>query len=328
MSRAKRWCYTLNNYTPEEEHNIQNIECEYHVYGKEVGENGTPHLQGFICFKNRKVFNAVKKLFKTDRIHLEVSRGTIEEASEYCKKDGNYFEKGEKPEESHRKGGEATKKKWEEARENAKKGKFEEIPADMWIKYRRSWIAEYTDNLNKDISEIKDIDLKDHFYWIYGPTGTGKSHLARQIAQAFDPDHQPYLKGLNKWWSGYENQKVVIIEEWNPDASKFLGSLLKQWCDKWPFTAETKGGHFVNGIRPERIIITSNWNIDECFLDSHESEPLHRRIREIYKKERETFYPIMINQDSTQAIPPSPLNLASLPSEQEVIIDSGTINDI
>lgn len=61
------WAYTLNNYTPEEEAKMRALhliskQVRYHVFGHEIGENGTPHLQGFITFTNRKKFTTVKKL--------------------------------------------------------------------------------------------------------------------------------------------------------------------------------------------------------------------------------------------------------------------------
>ena len=92
MSRVQNYCFTLNNYTVEEETDVMTIDCKYLVIGREVGENGTPHLQGFIAFTNAKSFKAVKTLML--RAPLEVA-ATIDEAITYCKKDGEFFEKGE-----------------------------------------------------------------------------------------------------------------------------------------------------------------------------------------------------------------------------------------
>ena len=95
MCQSTRWCYTLNNYTEPDETILQAIECTYHVYGKECGSKGTPHLQGFITFKTNKRFSAMKKLHP--QCHWEITKFTSIQASEYCKKEYKAFERGEPP---------------------------------------------------------------------------------------------------------------------------------------------------------------------------------------------------------------------------------------
>lgn len=327
--RAKRWCFTLNNYTPEEEEHIKSIECEYMIFGHEVGEQGTHHLQGFVCFSLRKSFKTLKRLMG-ERAHLEVARGSVEDNILYCTKEDhdNHFMKGEAPPETSERGAQATKKKWEEARLAAKEGRFEDIPSDLWIRYRNSWKAEYMEDVNKDVTEIKDFNLKNHFFWIYGPTGTGKSTIARSIAMKIDPQNQPYLKGLNKWWNGYRCQKVTIIEEATPKACDMLAHYFKTWCDKWPFPAETKGSSYENGIRPEYIIITSNYSIEECFPNSADSEPMRRKCTEFYKDSREAWFEPDLEEEPTQALPPDPQD-SQIPrlarnESDELVIDENT----
>jgi len=95
-SYGKRWVFTLNNYTPEEEAALQELDdeaVEYLVCGREIGESGTPHLQGFIVLRERKRLNGVKSIVG-QRCHCELARGTNAEASKYCKKDADYFEVG------------------------------------------------------------------------------------------------------------------------------------------------------------------------------------------------------------------------------------------
>lgn len=98
MSRAKHWCFTLNNYTDEDEARLVGLEdsdiVAYLCIGKEVGEQGTPHFQGFISFKQKQAFRDVIGII--GQCHLTVAR-KIPQAIAYCKKDGDYVEFGIQP---------------------------------------------------------------------------------------------------------------------------------------------------------------------------------------------------------------------------------------
>jgi len=91
---------TLNNYT-QSEYDILRAECEkssqYAVIGKELGKEGTLHLQIFIYFKTQREFSAIKK--KNPRAHIErkSSNSTFKQASDYCKKDLDFWEYGTLP---------------------------------------------------------------------------------------------------------------------------------------------------------------------------------------------------------------------------------------
>lgn len=96
MSRAKHWCFTLNNYTTAIVDSIvSNQELfQYIVFGKEIGESGTPHLQGFVSFPNK-----VRMPYCIETIgqaHFSVARN-IKNSIEYCKKDGDFIELGTAP---------------------------------------------------------------------------------------------------------------------------------------------------------------------------------------------------------------------------------------
>lgn len=86
-----------------------------------------------------------------------------------------------------------------------------------------------------------------------------------------------YIKNTNKWWDGYVDQACVIIDEWNPELEKYLADHLKRWADHHPFSAEIKGGTMC--IRPSRIIITSNFTLEECFALPQNLEPIKRRFK-------------------------------------------------
>lgn len=96
QSRAKRWCFTLNNYNDESQARVRELatNSEYLIFGREIGESGTPHLQGFICFRDQLRFNRVQALLPG--CHLSVAR-TVQEAADYCRKDGDFEEFGTIP---------------------------------------------------------------------------------------------------------------------------------------------------------------------------------------------------------------------------------------
>lgn len=82
---ARKWCFTWNNY-PSDWQNIlvPGIQGSS-LFGcqPEVGENGTPHIQGWVEFKT-KLRPLSLKLPK--EIHWEKMKGTISDSIEYCSK--------------------------------------------------------------------------------------------------------------------------------------------------------------------------------------------------------------------------------------------------
>jgi Putative viral replication protein len=98
--QARRWVFTLNNFTDAEELAINDVisgvGVEYGVFGNEVGENGTPHLQGFVIFTAPRRLTWVRNNV-CGRAHWEVARGTSQQAADYCKKDGDFVEHGTFP---------------------------------------------------------------------------------------------------------------------------------------------------------------------------------------------------------------------------------------
>lgn len=87
VSPKKKWCFTLNNYTSDHEEKIQSsikTYCKIGFYNKEIGESGTPHLQGYIEFEFKK---RPITIFGIKQIHWEGAKGNLDANLKYCSKD-------------------------------------------------------------------------------------------------------------------------------------------------------------------------------------------------------------------------------------------------
>lgn len=84
LAPVKDWCFTLNNPRLRDHGKIRTWTYNYLVYQLEVGEEGTPHFQGFVQFPSGMRLKQLKKLNK--HIHWEPRRGSAYQASHYCKK--------------------------------------------------------------------------------------------------------------------------------------------------------------------------------------------------------------------------------------------------
>lgn len=99
--RGKYWCFTINNWTPNEQTHLESLfangEVEYLVWGREVSPHtGTPHLQGYTILKSDVRLSRVKAIIN-ERGHFERARGTPEENRNYCIKSEDFSEYGECP---------------------------------------------------------------------------------------------------------------------------------------------------------------------------------------------------------------------------------------
>lgn len=93
VSQVIKWCFTLNNWNAQQYEAIKAYcmkDCKKFIIGKEIGEEGTPHLQGAFYFKGKKRMSTIKKSLGIKEIHLESMNGSWNDSMTYCSKDGNY----------------------------------------------------------------------------------------------------------------------------------------------------------------------------------------------------------------------------------------------
>lgn len=267
--RTRNYCWTLNNYTEEELNAITSLEghkqIRYMIFGKEVGEQGTPHLQGYTSFHNTKTLDQVKAIIGT-RIHVEKSAGTQQQNIAYCSKDNIYIEWGEKPKQGSRKDIEFVK-------EEISKG----TPIDKVIQsctsYQSARHAELLFKYQKQPPPKKRI-----VRWYYGLTGTGKTRSAVEEAETSQGDYYITMNNL-KWWDGYTGQKYIIIDDFRKDFCTFHELL--RILDRYPYRVNVKGSSLWLQPTTDVIIITSAYHPSEVYNTREDIDQLIRRIDEI-----------------------------------------------
>lgn len=92
MSLARNWCFTINNWNDGDCELLEKMPTKFLIYGKETGENGTPHLQGYVQMQKKIRLTGLKKLHRT--AHWEIAKGSPQQNIEYCSKDGDVYRKG------------------------------------------------------------------------------------------------------------------------------------------------------------------------------------------------------------------------------------------
>lgn len=256
MSRARGWCFTLNNPAEGAQAVYEALECKYIIVGDEVGAEGTPHHQGYVCFANPIRFATVQARLPAGA-HLEVARGSGAQNRTYCSKERILLERGEVPTQGKR-------TDIEEVREQLAAGcamteicdtarSFQAIRgAEMILKYResvRSWLPEV--------------------HWFYGPTGSGKTRTAYELAP------NAWMSGKNlKWWDGYDAHEDVIIDDFRGDFCTYHELL--RILDRYPYRVEVKGGS--RQLLARRFFITAPFHPRNAYQTLEDKAQLLRRI--------------------------------------------------
>lgn len=224
--KLRNVCFTLNNYTDAQIETIKEIDCNYMVFGEEIGESKTPHLQGYIEFPNSRSFASIKSdLYNA---HIEARRGTAKQASDYCKKeDFEPYEKGEISNQGKRSDIVAL---YEKVKEGVPDIELQDALPSAYMKYYKA-----VDRVRINISREDKVWKPVKVTVLVGPTGVGKSRKAREI----DPDLYNVSYGEKLWWDGYDGQKTILLDD-------FYGWIryghLLNLLDGYPFNLPIKGG--------------------------------------------------------------------------------------
>lgn len=274
--RFRAFVFTIPNYTDFDEHELEILYRDQVplnlIAGREVcPTTGTPHLQGYVQFKNPRL-----PRFLCHYIHngfIDAARGSAASNIQYCSKNNDV----------------AVNHTDIVTVQNNKDDLGKQIyslcstlnPSDFIQQHPGLWVS-YSSLITRTYNNIQYPervpwcgDLQKKNVWIYGPTGTGKSTWARNQGTV----HMHKLP--NKWWNGYSSHvDTVIYEDYCP-STLGMAQYMKIWSDRYEFTAEVKNSAVRIYPGSFFFIVTSNYSIRECFEKEEDIAPLQRRFTQV-----------------------------------------------
>lgn len=210
------------------------------LYGREVGAQGTPHLQIYLETSGKMSLSSMKKIPGLSRCHLEKANGSSAQNLAYCsKEDENPFVGGSAMKQGKR-------SDLVEIQGLLDGGATVDDIADShfskWVVYRKSFTA-YATRL------IPDRDWKTHVTVLWGTTGTGKTRFVHDQIH----DSTFWTPGDYQWFDGYKGQDIVLFDDFR---GEYPLALLLRLLDRYPMSIPIKGGF--TKWAPRKIYITSN----------------------------------------------------------------------
>lgn len=210
---------------------------QYMICGEEVGDQEeTPHIQGYIQYKERVLGSAVKRRWPT--AHIEKAKGSPEQNVTYCSKGGLSHEHGECLK------GQGSRSDLDDIKRlidsNCRLDAIREQHYGSYLRYQNAIIRDRQLSLPN-----RSWATELHIRW--GASGSGKSRWC------LDTYPQAVWKTRGEWWDGYDGDETVIIDD-------FYGWIkfddLLRIADRYPLQLPVKGGF--RKFVAKRVIITSN----------------------------------------------------------------------
>lgn len=275
--RCRNWCFTsfnLGNYEKWQKLDTEKNKIKYIIYQEEVGKENHKHLQGYIEVINPVGMKFMKTLLGDDKIHLETRKGTAVEASNYCMKTEGSTKKpiilGKISD------GQGKRNDLENMYDMIKKGASEsEVCEENPGTYARYFKAYDRMTMLRDKKRLNQFhEVKVHVLW--GKTGVGKTS---EVFRRHKPEDVYRLRkhdGSTLWWDFYENQKVLLIDE-------FYGGIkyseLLQLLDGYYLSIQVKGGFRVSNW--DIVYITSNMKPKNWYKTVKDTSAMFRRITSV-----------------------------------------------
>lgn len=265
----KSWVFTINNYTDDEIKYVQLLSRVHPVtrmvVGKELGEGGTPHLQGAVTLKSSIRMSALKEDLG-GRAHLEPMRALGgDKAFDYCRKEGNVIVDIDNRVQGKRTDIDAACKALLEGGMT----KLIEEHAGAFVKYATGF-----EKLNFRLSRPRQEPPR--VWWLHGPTGSGKTRLVHTLEQ---PENLWVSGDDLRWFDGYNGHEAACFDDFRGDMCRLRWLL--RLLDRYPCRVQIKGGH-AEWI-PRRIYITSAKSPTDAYACEDEKlDQLTRRITRVF----------------------------------------------
>lgn len=259
--RSRAWIFTINNYTSNDHDQVAALaqESRYLIAGKEVGEEGTPHYQGYVFFDNARSRGSLSK--RLTRAWLSPAKGSPQENYNYCSKQEILIQHGTLPVMGKRTDIDVVRDMIQEG------ARMREVVATA-TSYQSIKVAEIYLKYHEP-----ERDWKPQVRWYHGSTGSGKTRAAREWL------NEDIYTTLNdaKWFEGYDAHENVLIDDFRKDFCKF--HVLLKMLDRYSHRVETKGGS--RQFLPKKIAITAPYPPDKVYDTREDVQQLLRRIDEI-----------------------------------------------
>lgn len=237
--RARSYCFTINNYSDDEQKNLRALAAsanvKYLIFGREQGDSGTPHLQGYVQFTGAQGAGTAKRRIGA-RSHVEVARGRPEQNIEYCSKDGDFEEFGERPRPGRRSDLLAVRDAIQEGK-SLRRAIDEGVVSGYQALRHFAQLERVYQNKPRQRPEL---------HLIFGESGSGKSYWAKQqllLAQGEDED-VPWAEPAEapSWWEGVDTCKRVLLDDLRVESRKHFTLLLRMFDDYNIVQCPIKGG--------------------------------------------------------------------------------------